>query len=200
MNLKELRNSSNTTTPSQRSKYGWHNNHEKLKKLLSRQNSNSILIGDSIIAGLLRYKNIWQKHFKATTNLGIGGDRTQNVLWRTERLTFSSSIKYAVIQCGVNNIDIDPPIDIANGIITIALTIIRKKPGINVIITGLLPRNQYLTNRRQKIDMVNHYLEKSCINQTNTNFNKQSGWTHNNGNLINKYYYRDNLHLVESGN
>ena len=32
-----------------------------------------------------------------------------------------------------------PPIDIANGIITIALTTLQKKPGLNVIIISLFP-------------------------------------------------------------
>ena len=45
-------------------------------------NYSTLLIGDSIIAGLSRYSNIWKRYFKPlyAINCGIGGDRMENVL------------------------------------------------------------------------------------------------------------------------
>ncbi|MGN1064341.1 MAG: GDSL-type esterase/lipase family protein, partial [Thermoguttaceae bacterium] len=49
---------------------------------------------------------IWEKYFgdKKAINLGHGGDRTQNVLWRLENYDFSAiHPKAAVLLIGVNN-------------------------------------------------------------------------------------------------
>ena len=47
-------------------------------------------------------------------NLGIRGDRVENVLWRTISLPLPSSVRNIVVQCGTNNISTDPPRDIAD--------------------------------------------------------------------------------------
>ena len=75
-----------------------------------------------------RYTDIWRKFFAPLNalNLGIGGDRTQHVLWRAENLDISPSTKFVVLHCGTNNIDRDTPTCIANGIISIALTFQEK--------------------------------------------------------------------------
>ena len=48
-----------------------------------------VVIGDSIVAGLRRYPTVWRNFILQykTVNLGIGGDRIENVLWRINALT-----------------------------------------------------------------------------------------------------------------
>ena len=75
----------------------------------------TIIIGDSIAAGLCRYWNVWETLFKESLNLGIGGDRTQHI--RVERLPVPSHLKYVTIHCGTNNISNDSPTEIANSIL-----------------------------------------------------------------------------------
>ena len=43
-----------------------------------------VVIGDSIVAGLRRYPAVWRNFILRykTSNLGIGGDQIENVLWR----------------------------------------------------------------------------------------------------------------------
>ena len=101
----------------------------------------SIVIGDSIAAGLARYPEVWLQYFKNALNLGIGGDRVEHVLWRVENLDLSSSIQDIVLQCGTNSLENDSPMEIANSITCIALTIMKKIPKVNVVVTGLLPRD-----------------------------------------------------------
>jgi beta-glucosidase len=79
------------------------------------------LIGDSITQGWgggwdgTPFNAAWQKHFDAmkTVNLGIGGDRTENILWRLDHGALDgTSAKVAVLLIGVNN----APLVGANGV------------------------------------------------------------------------------------
>ena len=151
-----------------------------------------------------RYANIWRIFFKTfhTLNYGIGGDRTQHVLWRAENATLPNSLKYVVIHCGTNNIDRDQPRDIANGVISIGLKLQEKCRGLEVIVTGLLPRDSEWSQRRKKNNLINYYLEKLCCDRfEDFYFMKQDDdWTDEDGKLNKKLYYADQLHLVEAGN
>ena len=74
-------------------------------------NINSIIKGDSIVAGLTRYNNVWKNLFgNGFINLGIRGDRAEHVLWRVRDIAFPPRLKNVVILCGTNNINKDPPI------------------------------------------------------------------------------------------
>ena len=78
------------TTPSDRdNKNRWYDINQKHGNLSLNSKTILVLIGDSIVAGLSCYTNIWQTFFKTfhTLNYGIGGDRTQHVLWRAENAT-----------------------------------------------------------------------------------------------------------------
>ena len=48
-----------------------------------------IVIGDSIVAGLTRYNNVWKNLFgRGFINLGIHGDCVEHVLWRVKDIAF----------------------------------------------------------------------------------------------------------------
>ena len=96
-----------TTIPLARPlKAKWFQMHREHCFLLNSKSFKSILIGDSLMAGLHRYSKIWNNFFKPIDALkcGIGGDKVQNVLWRVQNLPISSSLKNAVILCGTNNL------------------------------------------------------------------------------------------------
>ena len=157
----------------------------------------------SIVAGLSRYPKVWNRFFKPwkALNFGIGGDRTQHILWRAEHIKLPATTKIAVIHCGTNNIEQDQPWDIANGIISIGLAFQEKRPGIKVIVTGLLPRDLDWSYRRDKIMKTNVYLEKLCRTRLNLYYMKQDiDWTSDAGQLNQKFYHTDCLHLIETGN
>ncbi len=78
------------------------------------------LLGDSITQGWgggwdgAQLNAAWQKHFsdKKTVNLGIGGDRIENILWRLDHGALDGvSPKVIVLMIGVNN----APLVFANG-------------------------------------------------------------------------------------
>ena len=63
--------------------------------------SSLILIGDSIVKCLSRYKKVWQKYFEPyeTLNFGISGDKTQHVLWRVKNMDLPDSLKFVMVHC-----------------------------------------------------------------------------------------------------
>ena len=134
-----------TTIPSARfSKPNWLELHLKHCSFLTNGKCATILIGDSIVAGLSRCQNIWNGNFSFDTlNCGIGGDKVQNVLWRAHNLPAVKSVRNVVILCGTNNLHLDAPEYIADGITKIGLTFKRLYTNINVFICGILPCNCY---------------------------------------------------------
>ena len=88
----------------------WLDGHKNHVHQLTYTHFDTIIIGDSIAAGISRYRNVGESFFKKTLNLGIGGDRTQHILWRVERLPVLSHLKYVIIHCATNNINKDSPV------------------------------------------------------------------------------------------
>ena len=192
------------TTPCFRdNKPGWHGNHKKQVAAVMSTNPSLLLCGDSIVDGLARYKQIWNRYFgrRKAVNCGIGGDRTQHVLWRVENMDIPASVKHVVLHCGTNNIDHEPPREIANGIMNCGLVAARKRPGVIVVVTGLLPRDLKNTVRRRRIVLVNRLLAEYCASLKGFVYVRQSvDWVHETGMLNERLYYKDHLHLVEGGN
>ena len=113
-----------TTTPSARfSKPNWLDLHLKHCSSLTNNKFGTILIGDLIVAVLSRYQNTWNGNFFFNTlNCSVGGDKVQNVLRRAHNLPAVKSVRNVVIFCGTNNLHMDVPEDIADGIIKIGST------------------------------------------------------------------------------
>ena len=61
-----------------------------------------------------------------TLNFGLGGDKTQNVLWRAKNGEIPLNVKTIIIHVGTNNTRFDAPQDIAGGIASIAQGIPRS--------------------------------------------------------------------------
>ena len=51
-----------------RNKVGWFKIHQKHICLTKRIQQTTLLIGDSIVAGLTQYQNIWKKIFQVSKN------------------------------------------------------------------------------------------------------------------------------------
>ena len=161
------------------------------------------MLGDSIVAGFLRYLNIWYKLFDENTiNCGIGGDKIQNELWRAENIPLPKSLEYLVISCGPNNLDTDDSEKIADGLFCIALALKKRMNQLKIVINGILPRDEQNTARRQKLFIVNELLESKCTNYVNTDIyylSPDRDWIRENGCLDIYLFYKDKLHLFEKG-
>ena len=131
-------------------------------------------------------------------NLGISGDRVENVLWRAREIPFIPSLKNVVILCGTNNINKDSPYDIAQGLIAIGSAFKPSNP--NIFICGILPRDGYCSINRLTINEINDLLESRCLVKSFHFINQNSGWTLNNGALNFSLFFSDGLNLVQKGN
>ena len=197
--------SSLASTPLGRNtKPGWYAEHDKFVHVASAGGSGILLIGDSLINGLTRYNSVWSKYFNPlrALNFGIGGDRTQHVLWRVENGEIPMNLHIVVIHCGTNNVDRHTPSDIKDGITAIVSVYQTAKPNAKVIIAGLLPRDIAPGYRRDSIKSVNKKLKRwcQCASQRNVYFLKPDpDWVNPDGTLVSEYYYSDNVHLIEAG-
>ena len=118
--------------------------HYHQKELLRESNTPVVVISDSIEAGLRRYTTVCRNFILQykTINLGIGGDRTANVLWRINDIGLRKSVRSVVILCSTNNIDTSSTDEISVGVVTIARcrSMSHRYPNIEIIVSGLLPR------------------------------------------------------------
>ena len=89
--------------------------HYNLSFHVNHDNINSIIIGDSLVAGLTRQNNLWKNlSGNGFINLGIHGDHTEHVLWDARDIAFQSRLKNVVILCGTNSINKDPQMKLFN--------------------------------------------------------------------------------------
>ena len=136
------------------SNVNWLNSHNKHCNSMMIGNYSTFLIGDSIIAGLSLYSNIWKRYFKPLNaiNCGIGVDRVENILWRCKNLPSSPILQNVVIICGRNNIQHNSVEDIVDGIVEIALSLRRIYHPIPIFVSGLLPPDSNWSINRVDID------------------------------------------------
>ena len=127
-----LRNDCQNLDPKKRSKSGWIETHYHQKELLRKSYASVVGIGDSIVAGLRRYPTVRRNFILRykTINLGIGGDRIENVLWLINNIVLPKSIRSVVVHCGTNNINTNSSDEISVGVVIIAISIFHCYPNI----------------------------------------------------------------------
>ena len=77
----------------------WLKSHQNHCFQVKQENIISIIIGDSNVAGLTRYTNVWNNIFSNRfINLGISGDRVENVLWRARDMSLFSVVQITLIK------------------------------------------------------------------------------------------------------
>lgn len=119
----------------------WKQRHEaNLKK---PKDAPLVFVGDSITEGWGN-NAVWQKHYSKALNLGIGGDTTQNVLWRLENGEVDGlAPKAVVVMIGTNNFGLhgDQPKDVVRGVAAVVQTVRKKLPKAKVLLLGIFPRD-----------------------------------------------------------
>jgi lysophospholipase L1-like esterase len=144
---------------------GFVKTHEQYVEVAKKGGVDVLFLGDSITAGWRGAgKDAWAKHIEPlkAANFGIGGDRTQHVLWRiTNGELDGITPKAAVVMIGTNNSGSDSAEDIAEGVTEIVKTIKAKSPSTKVLLLAVFPRGGKQPNpQNDKLIAVNKTLAK----------------------------------------
>ncbi|XP_023345414.1 platelet-activating factor acetylhydrolase IB subunit gamma [Eurytemora carolleeae] len=157
-------------------------------------------IGDSLIQNLCLSK-IWEKSFCAmhSLNFGIGGDRTEHVLWRLENGELENiSPKIVVVLVGTNNHG-DTPEQIAEGLKVICTVIRDRQPQSFVLLLSLLPRGHQPNSLRDRNKAVNGIMEEYVKGNSKLQFvNIDTGFIQADKSISHHDMY-DYLHLTQKG-
>lgn len=159
-----------------------------------------VFIGDSIVQ-LMHQFEIWRQLFSPlhALNFGIGGDTTQNVLWRLQNGELDNiKPKLIVVWVGTNNHSHTAE-QVAGGIEAIVRLINGLQPQAKVVVLGLLPRGMKPNQLREKNAQVNKILQSSLLTLNNAHFlNVDPGFVHTDGTISHHDMY-DYLHLTRAG-
>ena len=154
--------------PAPRNEPSWQDRQKLLNKRAADAGDKAqvIFIGDSITQGWEgEGKETWAKYYapRNAVNLGIGGDRTQHVLWRLDNGNLNGlKPKAAVIMIGTNNSngEDNTPGQIAEGVTAIVKKLREKLPDTKIILVAIFPRSENFSAHRGKILQVNQVIHK----------------------------------------
>ena len=149
-----------TTTPVSRESGAY----ARQNLVLERANTSHaqvVLIGDSITEGWEGAPDQLQSlvGLRSAANLGVGGDRTQHVLWRLQQAPLMSvNPKVIVLMIGTNNIYDDSADDIVAGIRAITALLNQQCPNAEILVLDIPPRGDPMDSARAKIAQINAEL------------------------------------------
>ena len=139
----------------------WQEKYENLKRFADNNNDKSCIADDSIAARFRsKHANVWDKYFREWMNSGIGGDRSENLLYRVEGGNIPRNCKTIVLIIGSNNIKRDPPDVVAESILQIAKAVRITTRTAKIFVCGILPRENDRTIKN--IVDVNTTLRNTC--------------------------------------
>ena len=134
----------------------WMKRHESFNARVKEGNVDLLFIGDSITQGWEGAgKAAWSEKYgkRNAVNLGIGGDRTQHVLWRLDNGNIDGiKPKLAVLMIGTNNSGQNTSEQIAEGITAIVTKLRDKLPETKVLILAVFPRGADGTNKNRMVN------------------------------------------------
>jgi lysophospholipase L1-like esterase len=163
-----------------------------------------LFLGDSITQQWHKQQEMFDEHYGnyKPANFGIGGDRTQHVLWRIENGELEPPMKPKVIVLliGTNNSKDDPAEKIASGIEKIVSTA-RDKTGAKILLLAVFPRGETpekAAQQRATIKAVNERIKK-LDDGKNVRFLDFGDKLMNPDGTISKDIMPDYLHLSKDG-
>jgi lysophospholipase L1-like esterase len=143
----------------------WVARHEGFVAIARKGGVDLLFVGDSIMDGWRGSgKAVWDKEFAPlkTANFGIGGDRTQHVLWRLQNGELDGiKPKLTVLMIGTNNIGSNSDDEIADGIKAIIDELHAKTPATKLLLLGIFPRSIKADDpARAQIKHINSIIAK----------------------------------------
>ncbi len=163
-----------------------------------------LLVGDSIT---IQWGESWKKNFPdlKAVNIGIGGDKTQNVLWRLDHGGVEGlQPKAIVLMIGNNNMFFTPEtgVEAAAKGIEICLKNLREKfPAVAIIVAKILPAHTPGNRFYEDIKKTNAALDPLKLD-SDPNVKVLDLWsdfTNADGTIKKDLFTPDNIHLSPAG-
>ncbi len=132
----------------------WLRQHEGFLERGRRGEVDLLFLGDSITNGWNGAGGIWSRYYapRKAANFGIGGDRTQHVLWRLDNGEVDAiKPKVVVLMIGTNNLGRNSEDEVAEGVKAVVDRLRSKLPGSKVLLLGIFPRG---SNRDKTVPTV----------------------------------------------
>jgi lysophospholipase L1-like esterase len=148
----------------------WLKQHEGFVAVAARGGVDLLFLGDSITA--LWDKTapaVWSRYYapRKAANFGIGGDRTQHLLWRIDHGELDGiKPRVVVLMIGTNNVPNQPEDQVFDGIKAVIDRVRLKLPDSKILLLGLTPRglnrdpSQVTTAPDPRINALNARLAK----------------------------------------
>ena len=143
----------------------WQQRHAKFLERTKQGGVDLLFVGDSITEGWGN-NAVWQKEYAPlkAANFGIGGDTTQNVIWRLANGEGDGLMpKAVVLMIGTNNFGLngDQPADVVRGVTAVVAALTQKFPKAHVLLLGIFPRDANpKADIRTRIATVNAAIAK----------------------------------------
>lgn len=163
-----------------------------------------LLVGDSIT---IQWGESWKKHFPdlKAVNIGIGGDKTQNVLWRLDHGGVEGlQPKAIVLMIGNNNMFFTPETGIeaaAKGIEMCVRNLREKFPAAAIIVAKILPAHTPGNAFYEDIKKTNAALDALKLESDASVrvIDLTDDFTNADGTLKKDLYTSDSIHLSPTG-
>lgn len=180
----------------------WYQQHTDDIKVADTQSVDLLFIGDSITAAWP--SDLWNKYFAPykAANFAIGGDTTQNLLWRLQHGN-AAKLKPKVVNIliGVNNMGLEnaTPQQAYCGIMSVVNATQLLYPNAQILLNQLLPWGEHANSPlREKVKTVNTLLSERALSSQVTLFQFGKQLLKENGD-IDKRIMADFLHPTTAG-
>lgn len=163
-----------------------------------------LLVGDSIT---IQWGDSWKKHFPdlKAVNIGIGGDKTQNVLWRLDHGGVEGLQPTAIVlMIGNNNMFFTPETGIEAAALGIQMCVknLREKfPAAAIIVAKILPAHAPGNAFYEDIKKTNAALDPLKLDSDAKVkvLDLWSDFTNADGTIKKELFTPDNIHLSPAG-
>ena len=159
--------------------------HHSFNEISKRGEAPLVFLGDSITQGWNgKGKEAWKKYWAPlnAANFGIGGDRTEHVLWRLQNGNYDGlSPKLTVLMIGTNNTGHEgrkmkehggvvyhsSPQETAEGVSEIVALLQKKQPQMKILILAIFPRGANNEDpKRMQNEAINQLIAELADEKT----------------------------------
>lgn len=188
-----------TPAPRTEQEEKWVTNHEARVAAAKKGDIDVILIGDSI-THYGQTASLYKYYFgeRKVLNMGQGGDRTQNVLWRLQNGELEGiQPKIAFLMIGTNNLGRgETPADTVLGIKAVLAELKQRLPSTKVVLFSIFPRGGAIMD---SITKVNGELHALADGKQVVHVDMTKDFQNADGSLREGLYHTDFVHLAGRG-